>query len=92
MNSLRYSVRTDVPMQLREHGFVAYVHDAKHRDDPEDGASVSWHSSVEDAERVMGALNYCNTTYRTRAIRSRQLDDCDTAYRTQTIRRLVSDV
>jgi len=53
----RYTVRTArIPEQLRVRFFVAWINDANHPDDPE-GASVSWHMQLEDAERVCGALN-----------------------------------
>lgn len=53
--TLRYRVVTQVPPQLRDRGFVAYVEDAEHPD----GApcSMSWHLSTNDADRVANAMN-----------------------------------
>lgn len=53
---IRYRVNTTVPAQLRERGFVAYVEDAQHPDGS-GPASMSWHLSVMDADRVAYAMN-----------------------------------
>jgi hypothetical protein len=53
----RFIVKYDVPSPLKDRGFVAYVHDAHHPDDPAQGASVSWHLIREDARRTAAALN-----------------------------------
>jgi hypothetical protein len=55
----RYTVRTDIPPLLRAHGFVAWIHDARHPDDPvaAEGASMSWHQDATDAQRTADALN-----------------------------------
>lgn len=54
----RYTVRTDnIPAQLKVRFFVAWVNDAQHPDDPDNGASISWHMSYEDARDVCAALN-----------------------------------
>jgi hypothetical protein len=52
-----FTVRTEIPKALRDQGFVAWVHDARHPDDPDSGASMSWHQDLADAERVAAALN-----------------------------------
>lgn len=55
---LRFTVKTDVPHKLRELGFTAYVADAGHPDGDGESCSLSWHTSLLDAERVAVALNY----------------------------------
>jgi hypothetical protein len=52
---LRYRVMTQVPRNLRDLGFVAYVEDSNH---PDGGAlSMSWHQSLGDADRVAVCMN-----------------------------------
>lgn len=53
---MRYRVNTTVPTQLKDRGFVAYVEDAEHPDGS-GPASMSWHLSVMDADRVANAMN-----------------------------------
>ena len=54
----RYTVHTDkIPRAFRDRGIDAWVDDAQHPDDPWSGASISWHQSIEDAQRVCDALN-----------------------------------
>ena len=54
----RFTVKTDIPWFLRDRGFVAYVADACHPDDPAAGPlSLSWHLSDADAQRVCEALD-----------------------------------
>lgn len=54
---MRYTVRTEVPAQLRDQGFVAYVEDAEHSDGS-GATSCGWFLSLLDAERTRDALNY----------------------------------
>lgn len=53
----RFTVRTDVPPSLKNHGIVAYVHDASHPDDARDGASVCWCMNLFEAEAIRDCLN-----------------------------------
>jgi hypothetical protein len=53
----RYTVRTDKISQRFRIGLDAWINDADHPDDPQHGASISWHQSVDDARRVCDALN-----------------------------------
>jgi hypothetical protein len=55
--TLRYTVKTDVPRQLRDRGFVAYVEDAEHPDGS-GAASCGWFLSLLDADRARDAMNY----------------------------------
>jgi hypothetical protein len=52
----RFTVKYDVPKQLQDRGFVAYVHDAYHPGDPAQGGSMSWHLVWEDAQRTARRL------------------------------------
>ncbi len=54
--ALRYRVVTRVPRHMRDLGFVAYVEDAAHPNG--DALSMSWHQSVDDADRVAACLNW----------------------------------
>jgi hypothetical protein len=53
----RYTVRTDMPEATQALGFVACVDDARHPDDPRDGASCCWCQDLDDAERIADGLN-----------------------------------
>lgn len=53
----RYAVRTDMPDATRALGFVAWVDDAQHPDDPWAGASCCWCQDLADAERIAAGLN-----------------------------------
>jgi hypothetical protein len=71
----RYTVRTDkIPEQLRVRFFVAWINDANHPDDPDEGASISWHMSLDDAGRVCDLLNMADH-------RIRKGDIMETLYR-----------
>lgn len=52
----RYTVRRDMPAEMLVH-FRAWVHDAKHRDDPHAGAPCCWCENLADALRIEEALN-----------------------------------
>jgi hypothetical protein len=54
----RFTIRYDVPRQLRDQGFVAYIHDVRHPSDPAQGRPVSWHTSWDDAQRTAAMLNF----------------------------------
>jgi hypothetical protein len=53
----RFTIRYDLLRQLRDQGFVTYIHDARHPSDPAQGRPVSWHMSWDDAQRTAAALN-----------------------------------
>ena len=62
---LRYNVVTEnLPASVRKLGFVAYVTDERHPDrEPGDSAlSVSWHTTLCDAERTRRALELSQQT------------------------------
>ena len=53
-----FTVKYDIPTQIKDRGFVAYVHDAYHPGGPGPGRlAMSWHLVREDAQRTAAALN-----------------------------------
>ena len=55
----RYQIKQDIPEALRNLGFVAYVTDDQHPDDPTGGPlSMSWHQSLADAQRTAKAMEH----------------------------------
>lgn len=73
----RYTVREDkIPPQLRARFFRAWINDAKHPDDPTEGASCAWFTDLADAHRVCDALNVSDRITRAQIETDKFIERC----------------